>query len=437
MKKLYIFACLISFLGLMSDPALAQRDQSLYLMPGVFQRIETNPAFLSRNRINIVLPAPSFSLSHSGFVLSDVLVEKPGTDSLQLDMNGVLAKLKAQNFVRARMQSELLGVGLRLGNLQLSLKASTRASFYGRYPRELIDLAWNGNAQFIGQTVNVQPDFEALAYHELAVGGAYRLGKLQIGAQLKYLIGMAQIETFQSNLSLTTGAEYYQLRADVDAGLRASVFDLGSVDDLGFEYEADPLTGNQGFALDLGAVYQINDRLEVSASLLDLGSIKWTDQARQYQAEGSIAFEGFDLQEVTAADFDFGEWGDSVLNEIELTESNLAYRTPLARQVFVSATFRPIQSLRLSLLHHSEFYRGQHLKTLTLAASKDVGKWLTGGLSYGLRSQGHVLGANLSIKLGPFLWYAASDHILAPLDVMNARQFNLRFGMNLAIGKIK
>ncbi|RQH17657.1 hypothetical protein D5R40_33275 [Okeania hirsuta] len=67
-------------------------------------------------------------------------------------------------------------------------------------PATWFALAWEGNGDYIGQTLSVGPDFQAFAYHEIGLSGAVRLKKkLQIGARLKYLIGLADFSLARNN----------------------------------------------------------------------------------------------------------------------------------------------------------------------------------------------------------------------------------------------
>ena len=51
--------------------------------------------------------------------------------------------------------------------------------------------------------------------------------------------------------------------------------------------------GGFGMALDLGGVYKLNDNLTLSASVLDLGFINWSNNMKAVNRAESFEFNGF------------------------------------------------------------------------------------------------------------------------------------------------
>lgn len=432
-KVLYTLILLLPFWGVQ-----AQSDLGLHFLPQVWQSQQTNPALLSPYRVNIALPAPSIQIGHSGFTAKNLLQPLPGTDSLIVDLDQAIARMAAQNYLRANVRLDILAVGLRFNNLQLSLSAAARTQVYVGYPRSLVELAWNGNAAFLGETMEVGPDIAAFAYTEIALGGAYRFNKLTIGAKVKYLNGLANIETESGSLTFRTDPEYYQLRGTLDYQVRTSVVDFGDLENFEPSYEPDPLTGNVGFGVDLGATYDFSKRLRISASVMDLGSIKWTDAAKRYSASGDISFEGIDVAAIVMGDSTHLETLlDSLKNQIQLSDEAFTYRTSLPTQMMASIRFSPLAKLHINGLVYNERYRGQNFPAMSVGLSKDFGKVFTLGASYNIRHHSYnQLGMQMWLKLGPFAGFLVLDNVLAPIFPMSSKYVSLRAGMNLSIGKI-
>ncbi|MEL7339919.1 MAG: DUF5723 family protein, partial [Bacteroidota bacterium] len=400
MNKTIITLCLL--LSVMV--AKAQIDLGIHFLPQTLQSQQANPALLNPYRVNIALPSPSVQLSHSGFSASQLLRPLPGTDSLTLNLDEVISQLADQNYVRANVRMDILGLGLRFNNLQVSLTASARAHLYANYPRELLDLAWRGNAAFLGQSLEIGPEFAAFAYSELALGAAYQFNNLTIGGRLKYLNGLANAENGSGSLQLYTDEEYYQLRGTLDYSFETSLIDLGTFDNFSPSFEFDPLTGNSGFALDIGATYTFGERLQIHASLLDFGSINWNDAARSYRATGELTFDGIDVAAIALGDSTYlDRLRDSLQSQIVLSEEPVQYRTLLPMQMMAGLRFSPLSKLHINGLIYNERYRGQNYPGLSLGVSKDFGKIFTLGASYNIRHRAYnQLGLQMWLRLGPF-----------------------------------
>lgn len=440
MRNAFIYT--LFFLSFLSPLcSFAQSDLGLHFMPGIIQSQSTNPAFISDKNINIALPGISFGASHNGFTLSDLLQPVVGSDSLQVDFDNVILQLRDENVFRAKMQADILSVGFRLGGVQLGVHTGTRASFFAAYPKDLIRLGWEGNGDYVGQTLSVAPDFQAFAYNEIGVSGAIRLkDKIQVGARFKYLMGLADFSLSQNQLQFQTLEEFYQLNLITDLKFNTSTFNLGSInsldelDQLEPVFTLEPTTGNTGFAADLGIVVNLHEKLNISASVKDLGFIKWSDNVSNYAVNGTVNFEGIDAVAISEGDGqEMEELVDSLLSGLTVQSTQESYKTYLPTEFYVSATFSPIKSLRLGGLIQSTFYRGQKTSAIALSASKDLGKILSLGLSYATINRSYQnLGANILLKLGPIHFYTVADNVMAFVKPENSKYANLRFGMNVA-----
>ena len=434
----YIFSLFIcTFLAVFQ--ATAQQELGLQLLPRAMQRQQINPAFMNEKKISFSLPSFNVNAAHSGFALADLIRPIPGSDSLEIAVPYVLAKMKDQNHARLNGQVDIFNFSLRLLNLQLSLSASSRFDAYVNYPKALPSLIWNGNAHYLDQDLELGPDFQFSAWQEIALGGAFSLGnKLQLGARLKYLIGIADLSVGSHQATFTTYSDYYQLRLLADYQLNASMFDLGSISDVtdlsDLEPSLDfrPVSGNQGFAIDLGAQFKPTEKLALAASITDLGAIFWTDKVKNYDAGGIIRFDGVDLSPLVTGDsMNWDAVLDTMVESLEITETQNRYKTGLPTKAYVSATISPIKSLRLSGIFHTEFYRGRVFPAIAVGASKDLGKIFTGGLMYSVRNgQFDLIGAQLLLKLGPTVFFLVSDNVLAFVRPFHSQQAHLRWGLN-------
>ena len=428
------------FLLLFSMHALwAQQDLSVHFMPRTYQVMHTNPAMMLPYRVSITLPTPALALAQNAFTAKQLLRPIPGTDSLMIDVDNVLNGIGEYNYLRFNSQIDLLGLALRFGKLQLSLSTAAKVGAFFHYPKPLLNLIWEGNAPYIGQTLEIGPDIQAYAYSEIALGGAYQVSEnLNVGLRLKYLNGIANLSTLQRSITFTTQDEYYQLLSTVNYQLQTSVVSFGDLEDFEFSFEPQAFSGNSGLAIDLGGTYNLGKRWSFAASLTDLGYINWKEAASTYDVEADLTFEGIDAAALVLGDTTaMQNLMDSLLQDFSATQHPGSYKTNTPAQLYLSATFTPIESLRLSALFYNEFYRNHSFPALALSASKDFGKVFTLGATYSLRHQSYTnLGLNMWLRLGPFAGFIATDNVLAPIFPMAHKQFNLRFGTSLLIGKI-
>jgi acylphosphatase len=419
---------------------LAQTEFGLHYLPQVLQSQQTNPALLSPFKVNIALPSPYLSLANSGFTAKQILSPMPGSDSLLLNIDEVLARLGDQNYVRANVRTDILGVGIRVRNLQVTATAAARVNVIANYPRSLVDLAWNGNGAYLGEELEIAPDVAALAYSEIALGAAYRfMDRLTVGAKLKYLNGVANVGMEQRSIRFSTSPEYYQLQADVDMELRTSVLDFGALDSMEFSFEPEPFGNNRGWGLDLGATFEIGKRWDVSASVTDLGFINWTDEAKKYDVSGRVNFAGVDVASIVNGDSMAMETlVDSIFSGITIGESYETYRTRLPMQAMASVRFSPLKKLHLQGVVYNESYRGRNYPGLSVGVRKDFGKIFSLGASYNIRHRAYnQFGIQTWLRLGPFAGFLVMDNVLAPVFPMSAKYASIRLGLNLSIGKVR
>lgn len=418
----------------------AQPELSLYFLPRAFQAQQTNPAFVQDKVFQLAMPSLALQASHDGFRFSDLIQPIAGSDSFQLDVTGTIDKLSEENQVRVDGRLDWLALAFKVAGLQISLSTSTRFYSHATYPKDLLALAWHGNGAYVGETLQIGPAVQAQAYHEIGGGVALKLKDwISVGGRMKYLIGLADINMPQHDLSLLTTEDFYRLQFGVDYQLRASALDLGNVSDptqispeLGFQ----PFTGNHGMALDLGVKLKLGKRLDIAASVVDLGFLSWKDNAKIYQVSGQVEFAGLEASTLMEADsFELDAYVDSLMQDVSITETGFRYTTGLPAQVYLSAHYQLPFNLRVGGVVHATYFQQRFTPTLGLNASIDVLRFLTLGATYSVQqNRFDNLGAHVLIKAGPMVLFATSDHLLSVFKPQQAQLFNGRVGVNWMFG---
>lgn len=131
---------------------------------------------------------------------------------------------------------------------------------------------------------------KADAYAEVVLGHAHKFGdKLSVGVNLKYLIGVGSVNAKFNKADITLGEDSWDIttNAEVEASVAGLKYETTTetrgpegeqtthtyVDGVDID-DFKPMNGS-GFAVDLGAEYEVIDGLKVSAAVLDLGYIKY------------------------------------------------------------------------------------------------------------------------------------------------------------------
>ena len=359
-----------------------------------------------------------------------------------IDIDRLIGFLKPENIIRDDLDLPTLSAAVHVGNLTVSLGHSVKFNAFFKYPKTLPQVIWQGNAQFIGETIALGNEVQVTAYQELALAGAYKIGNLTIGAKGKFLSGIADATSDKNHHSATlyTDPDVYQITLAGDYILNsANSVDYNSYNDLNADFGFGSLTfkhffsSNSGFALDLGARLEMG-KWDFAASVLDLGEITWDEGVTNYAATKSYVYEGLDFsQAVTGGETaNFDEALDTLQQLFQVEETHIAYSNALPRKVYLSTLYKMNGTLSFGGLLFYENYRGEPTSALALAANITLGKILAVGGTYAIMDNSYDnLGLNLGLKLGPFQLYAVTDNIIAAFNPGGARNFGARIGGNL------
>lgn len=439
MRLLRLFVlCLIA-----SQSLNAQQDIGLNFMSSIRQNVRTNPAFMAEHRLTVELPGFRNNLFFTGATYGDFIVQSG--DSTIFDVNGLINNLEPRNLIRENLEINTLGATMRFGNVQLSLNHAFHFNAYLDYPRNFPELIWRGNAQFIGQTIDLGHDVHLLSYSELAAGVAVKLGKLQVGGRLKYLSGIGDVSTQRRGLSLYTDPEFYALTVEADYLVNSAAgIDFESFDNFDFNsgfgsFNASNIFNqNSGLAIDLGVQVELG-KLHLAAGLIDLGGIRWKDQVTNYTLSGSFTFEGLDLAEALIGSDSAGLQNsiDTLLAIFTPTRTEEAYTTTLPARMYLSGRYMINDKFSVGAMAFVERYRERTYSAFAVNAQIRPLRWLEVGGSYAVVQNSYFnLGLSAGLNLGPVQIFALTDNVFAFINPNESRFFNARVGANLVFGRI-
>ena len=198
-------------------------------------------------------------------------------------------------------------------------------------------------------------------------------------------------------------------------------------------------TKNPGFALDLGAEYQFNDKLKFYASVLDLGFIRWGAENYRFTQNATFDWQGGDLsnsigKDNKSIDDVFDDLIDSLKDNFRLKEKQGAYTNMLRTQVYLGATYQLSKMVNVAGVAELTLLDKTFYPSLTASADVRLLRNVSAAVSYSVMPGNYVnVGAALTAKLGPVQLYASTDNVLAA-NYTSTQSLNGRFGINLLFG---
>lgn len=448
---------LVLFLGLFYSTS-AQYSQTLYNMNRIPQSSLMNPAI--QPECNFFIGLPVISSTHVGvgnnrLTLSDVVKPHPTEDSLITflhplsDDKNILDKIKNSNYFYNDFQTTLLTFGFRADTWYFSLHAGDRQQLRVSYPKDLMQFALEGNDGFENTNMdfgNLGVNMSYFREYSLAASKAFS-DQLTIGIRGKVLYGYGNVQTVGSDLSLYSSIDEINMAADMQVNVSGPVQATTNADgDFdGFEeipdidwvdYALDHQ--NMGMGVDLGVFYQPFSDLKVSASLVDLGYIKWDNNVTNLSLLGEYTFTGIDL----TSEFDDDVSGDpmemlldSLENSFDLNNTAESYTTGLGTKVYIGANYYLSPKVDVAFLSRTVFYGSEMNQAFTLSANTRPATGLTASFSYSvLNGTYNNVGFGLILGGAPFQLYFMSDNFSAGLWGHKTSSFNFRFGLNFTFG---
>jgi len=430
---------LLLFLSLVSQ---AQQEINLNLRRSIWQANRTNPAFLPDHKVTIGLPSAHNNL----YLMNSNLESLIDRENNLITLGNAIGQLEESNLFREYLDVETLSGGVYLGKLHLSLHHAFKFNGFSKFPKELAQIIHQGNAQFIGQTVDISHDLSAFSYSEFGLGLGIKLGEnFSLGGRVKYLNGLGNISTRSGDLRLSTDEDIYQLNLDADYQIDATSFvqynGLSNTDGVAqlmpIEFR-QVFSKNQGLAFDVGLRLEL-ENLDVGLSLLDVGNINWDDEPRNYSINGIYDYEGLDLLNAYFQDsISFSSVLDSLETVFNVQESQNSYTTQLPTRLYASFNYYLNDTWSLGAGVYGEWYRNDFFPAVTMNAQAILTDFLSLGATYTLFDQHYDhLGISAQLHLGPVQLYAMTNNIVSAFQYRKGNNVDFRVGLNLRFAEFK
>ena len=461
-KGVFLVALLLAAI---SADVQAQYLRTSYFMEGTHYRQQLNPALApGRGYVNLPVIGAFNATVNSSLGYQDVLDIIDNSDGGDYFMSDKFRKrLKDDNSLNLNLSTDIISAGWYKGKGFWSFNVGLRADMGASISRSMFDFMHNMNDfdandvdsyKGLDETVGEQK-LEINSYAEIGLGYARSINsRLTVGGRVKALLGIGNMKLtvnnidVYSNLTGLNGSndDWTNVRGnasiDVDATLESSFKGLeleesndGYIDDFDFDAGKLGLAG-YGLGIDLGATYKLMDNLTVSASILDLGFIKWSKGATTVARAG--AEQNYDLSNPSDRR-DFADLVSSgeVLNydmlELQKDKDAAKSRTSsLTSTLVLGAEYSLLNNwLVVGALYTGRFAKPKALNELTLSANIRPKNYFNVALSYSmLQSAGTSFG--LAVKLGPL--FVGTDYMFLGKSSKSVNGF---LGISIPLNKKK
>ena len=332
----------------------------------------------------------------------------------------------------------MLSAGFKAFGGYNTISVDARTNVGIAVPYDLLAFAKNtGNQSYVMDDINVR----AQSFVQLAFGHSRQINKqLRVGAKLKVLLGAARAD-----------AQFTNLRADLSANDKWTMSGqaVTNVSMKGFTYKTERKEYNEpgkgeydrindidvdgagvggfGMALDLGATYKVNDDWTVSAALVDLGFISWSNNMRAVNKQTTFTFDGFhDIaaknetpegdRKDNSLESQADKYGDQLADFANLSVDGDAggRTTGLGATINLGCeyTFPLYRKLKFGALSSTRI-NGKYTWTEgRVSANVAPLKWIDGGINFAVNSYTASFGWILNIHPKGFNMFVGMDHLL-------------------------
>ena len=431
--RLVKFIWVVCFLGL--STLIKAQNLHYYFIDDIFQRSYFNPALNNKNNISLA-SGLGVDFATNGPSIADVTSKNP-SGGLIISASNALAKMNEVNDIFGYTSINTFDASIKIPLVRLSVGHAWKAQGWMEYTKDLAEFVTNGNGDFVGQTMNLSPQLDYINYNEIYIGLQKSFGPLSVGVKAKRLSGVEAIRTGNHIIDLTTSDDIYQLTVESDFELSSSrAFDYTDIENFSLNVENfsfdNFMKNNGGWAFDVGASLSLSDRLELSLSVIDLGSIDWDVEPRTYSSKKVQTFDGIDVSEYITSDDEFVIL-DSLEALLDLTETNENFSTTLPSKIYLGAKFKISDLWTIGGLIQSNGSGDRRSSVLALNGTARIYKFLSVGAMYSIKSGNPAnIGLHTTLNIGPVIGFLSTDNILK-IGSFDSTNSNIRAGLSIKL----
>lgn len=202
-------------------------------------------------------------------------------------------------FIGVGFQAQLLSLGFNINGadgrpfISIGIEHRERTMLALDIDHDLVDLLYNGNAQYAGQRLTLDPlEVHSIGYREIGINGAVDLTlsgegddriALRPGLGLYTLSGQHGLHMNSASLDIYTHSDGRAIDFDPEYQLNTAIPDDGQGIWRGI---------GKGLAVDVSLGLSLGDRTRFIAGIDDLGAIRFNEGTKSYTAEGAYTYRG-------------------------------------------------------------------------------------------------------------------------------------------------
>ncbi len=476
-KKLQLillyFACLFPV-----DMLFSQQTGTLYFVENSPLRHMYNPAFQPQEDFYVSLPLLGYlngEIGNNSFKFNDLLY-KQGDGMISFlnsdaGINRFYSTLKPNSTFYSGYQWNIISFGFKLSSSFFNFTYSERFLGSVNLPRNIVGISLYGTPSTGGTF-----DFSSLqagltAYSEAGFGYSTQLNeKISVGGKFKLLFGHANLSNVNRFFNLQAESTGWQFSGNGTAYVSSPVLLNFSADNRSFSYTT-PQNLNDwykptglGLGIDVGLIYHLNDKINFSASVLDIGFIRWRKNTVNLNYDIDYNFSGADQLNQNPNSTSLVDIYNQMANGNPLVDTLVTafnssltssrslnnYSTSTSAKLNIGVEYNFHEMFGVGLLSQMQLYKNILQEDATLAFNVRPYSWLNGSLSYSLTNGTlSTFGLGLGVKASNVSFFFATDYISTqrlkfnPSDVdsslpdwnfsvpYNSRAFNFAIGINL------
>lgn len=420
--------------------------QTLLLNPGaeVFNKSHIGFPFLSNVKINA---------GFTGFSTYDIFADNG--ININSKIKKAINKYGKSEFITANQQVSLLNGGLRLKNNDyLSFGIYEEFDALLKIPRDVVDLFYDGNSE-IGRHYSIKNlNGRAELLGVFHIGISKKLNKKwQVGGRFKIYSSAVNIHSSGNNgamfLENGTNNIYRQNLQNINFLMQSSgvFYDDSSVVTASYLTKKLLLGGNLGIGFDAGFTYHPQKHITITGSILDAGFITYKKNVESYRLRGSYQIEGIQLffDPLNPQNY----WQDlknDFDNQVVLDTLNAKYTTLRPVKLYGSYSY----SFGRPYYDDCHFYKEEAAYTdkfgfQLFSTVGAVHSYFSGTLFYEKRINKHLqtkltytidpfsvynVGLGISTRYGPFNLFLAADNLVNLVNIYDAKNATIQFGIN-------
>lgn len=424
-------------------------SQSVLVNPGFLPQYKFTLGFRSINQLNL-----------TGFNLNSLFNK---ADSASTSIRNLINQPIKTMGIDMALREELFHFGFKSKKSYFSYNTSLVLEGNINLPKDLFGFAYFGNAAYIGKPCNLDfsgTQFSAYMQNQITYGRQLT-NELSVGLSAAMLNGIANIDMGNTYAKITTDtgvASIYQVGISGKIDARTSLMGINTAKILDSAYKAhmgDSINKamsnfgagtNRGFSFGLGAVYRINEKMRVSASVLNIGYIKWDLGAMTHSMPVSEwIFKGIDTNQMKKSGDTSFHINKAIKDTFNLkfnrsSQTVSSYTTKLHPRYILGFEYFLTRRTNIQINGGYGFGTEGNKGYLGAGIHQELGEWVDLRASYtyyNFNEPLHRIGVGMSFNLGPIQPYFNFSDVLSVSDYSTAQSFAGSLGLSINIGRLK